>query len=74
MKREIILKQLQEHYSYKMAIACVNATRKPSYQVMCTLDEKRKNRIPFRAWKDIKSFISENNTTTKDSNTTRVQG
>lgn len=59
MKREILLKLLQEHYSYKMANACINGTRKPSYKVMCLLDNKRKNKVPFTAWKDIKSFINK---------------
>lgn len=73
MKREILLTQLQEHYSYKMAHACINGTRKPSYDVMCILDRKKKNRIPFHAWKDIKSFISNNNNSSTTSNKTTIK-
>ena len=40
-----------------MANACINGRRKPSYEVMCALNEKHK--IPFSVWKDIKSFITE---------------
>ena len=57
MTKNKLIKLLQEHYSYKMANACINGKRKPSYEVMCSLNEKHK--IPFTAWKDIKSYVTE---------------
>ena len=57
MRKNKLIKLLQEHYSYKMANACINGKRKPSYEVMCALNEKHK--IPFSVWKDIKSYVTE---------------
>jgi len=45
---------------------------RPSYENIILIEEKLS--IPFTAWKDIKSFLSNNNTTTKEGNTSRVQG
>lgn len=56
MKRENLKQLLSKHYSIAGVNMILRGERKPSYDVMCQLCEK--NDVPFTAWKDIKSFIS----------------
>ena len=57
MKREKLKKILGFYYKEDGIKSILSGRRKPSYEVMCALNEKHK--IPFSVWKDIKSFITE---------------
>ena len=57
MERDILFEKLKIFYSDKMAYACLNGTRKPSYEVILELAMDEINPVPFEAWKDIKSYI-----------------
>lgn len=70
MKNKLIFNELLKYYSDKMVYAILAGKRKPSYDVMLELS----NIIPFTAWKDIKSFLSNSNNNTKSSITKRPQG
>lgn len=59
MKRDIIFEKLKMFYSEKMAYACLNGSRKPSYEVILELALCDFDPIPFEAWRDIKSFLKE---------------
>ena len=59
MKRAL-LKKLQEYYSEKMSYCVLNGTRRPKYDVMFELDKQ--GHIPFKAWRDIKAYLQENDT------------
>ena len=52
-----IKKILLNYYSTPMINRILRGERKPSYEMMITLQETHK--IPFTAWKDIKSFITD---------------
>nr|WP_129502115.1 hypothetical protein [Malaciobacter halophilus] len=56
MKRENLKQLLLKHYSVAGVNMILRGERKPSYEVMFQLSEK--NNVPFTAWKDITSFIS----------------
>lgn len=58
MKRKNLKKILSNHYSRDGIKSILCGRMKPSYENMVILKEK--HNIPFEAWQDIKSFISEN--------------
>lgn len=68
MKKEKLKTILSQHYSKDGIKSILCGRMKPSYEVMCTLNEKHK--IPFTAWKNIKSYVSNN--TEINSNITRL--
>lgn len=68
MKRQKLKTILSTIYSEDAIKSVLSGRMKPSYEVMCTLNEKHK--IPFTAWKDIKSYVSNN--TEINSNITRL--
>lgn len=70
MKRNTLKEILNKYYSNDGTKSILNGRRKPSYEAMLKMNEKHK--VPFTAWKDIKSFISSNNNNNKDSNIKRV--
>ena len=57
MKKEKLKTILSQHYSKDAVKSILCGRMKPSYEVMLKLNEKHK--IPFTAWKDIKSFITD---------------
>ena len=63
MKKEQLKTILNKHYSIDGVKSIFSGRRKPSYKVMLELFEKHK--IPFTAWKDIKSFVTESVTNTE---------
>jgi hypothetical protein len=48
---------LKEYYSDNMVNSIITGRRKPAYSCILILYEKYK--IPFTAWKDIKSFLDK---------------
>ena len=57
MKRIILKQKLEIFYKSEDSIKSIlGGRRKPSYSVMFKLNSEHK--IPFTAWKDIKSFIT----------------
>lgn len=56
MKREKLKQLLSKHYSVAGVNMILRGERKPSYSVMYQLSEK--SDVPFTAWKDITTFIS----------------
>ena len=70
MKRNILKEILNKYYSDDGAKSILNGRRKPSYEAMLKMNEKHK--VPFTAWKDIKSYLSNSNDTTKEDKITRV--
>lgn len=64
MKKDIIKKILLLHYSKDSIKSILCGRRKPSYKIMLILQEK--HQIPFEAWKDIKSFVTESVTQSKN--------
>jgi hypothetical protein len=66
MKRKILKLQLENTYDSEFTIKSIlYGRRKPSYLKMCELNSKYK--IPFTAWKDIKSYLQGNSTPKKSS-------
>lgn len=68
MKRNKLKTILSLYYKEDGIKSILSGRRKPSYEVMLKLNEKHK--IPFTAWKDIKSYVSNN--TEINSNITRL--
>jgi len=67
MKRELLKKILKKHYGSNDTIKSIlTGRRKPSYCVMLKINQD--DNIPFTAWKNIKSFLSEESITTKENN------
>jgi len=64
MKKENIRKILQQHYSDSMVRAILRGVRAPTLEKAILLDEQHD--IPVKCWKDIKSFISADNSTTNN--------
>ena len=59
MKRNKLKKILETHYhSVNTIKSIMSGRRKPSYKILCILNDK--NKIPFTAWKDIKTFLTTN--------------
>ncbi|KLD96726.1 hypothetical protein [Aliarcobacter butzleri] len=59
MKKSKNLKNiLAKYYSVPMINRILRGERKPSYEMMLTLEKE--HNIPFCAWQDIESFISKN--------------
>ena len=66
MKRKILKQILTKTYSTDSVKSILIGRMKPSYDVMFKLNQKYN--IPFTAWSDIKSFITDdyiNNNTSK---------
>ena len=57
MKKEKLKTILSQHYSKDAVKSILCGRMKPSYEVMLKLNELHK--IPFTAWKDIKSYVTE---------------
>ena len=57
MKREKLKIILSNYFSNDGVKSILSGRRKPSFKVMLKLNEKHK--IPFTAWKDIKSYVTE---------------
>ena len=57
MKKEKLKAILNKHYSKDGVKSILCGRMKPSYEVMLKLNEE--NKIPFTAWKDIKSYVTE---------------
>jgi len=57
MKREKLKKILDKHYSNDGSKSILAGRRRPSYELMLEMNDH--NKIPFTAWKDIKSFINQ---------------
>jgi len=57
MKKEQLKTILNKYYSFDGVKSILCGRMKPSYKVMLELNERHK--IPFTAWKDIKSFITD---------------
>ncbi|MDR2427649.1 MAG: hypothetical protein LBD19_01705 [Endomicrobium sp.] len=62
MEKKKLIKILISHMSKPMAYQCLNGYRHPNYNVILLLKQKG---IPFEAWQDIKSFITDNDTKSK---------
>jgi len=61
MKREKLKKSLSSIGISEHTInSILCGRRRPSYEKILELNEKHK--IPFTAWRDIKSYLQENNT------------
>ncbi len=59
------LKQILKNFYKKSTIdAILRNSRKPNFDVMLELNQNYN--IPFTAWKDIKSFLEDNNNKEKD--------
>jgi len=74
MKKSKFKQILQNYYSDSTVRAIVRGFRKPSYEIMLKLEDKHS--IPFKAWRDIQSFISKDNNTTivdQKSNTKNIK-
>jgi len=54
MERKKLKQILLNFYSVPMSNMLLRGQRKPSYKMICKLQSKHK--IPFTAWKDIKSY------------------
>lgn len=63
MKRQKLKTILSTIYSEDAIKSVLSGRMKPSYEVMYELN--RKHKIPFTAWKDIKSFVTESVTSTE---------
>ncbi len=71
MKKENIRHILtDEGYSKSMINSILAGTRKPNADLRYKLEQKFS--IPFKAWVDIKTYLQDN-TTIKNSNTSRLQ-
>ena len=57
MNKEKLKTILSRHYSKDGIKSILCGRRKPSFEVMLKLNELHK--IPFTAWKDIKSYVTE---------------
>ena len=57
MNRKKLENKLSLYYKKDSIKSILTGRRKPSYEVILKLHEKEN--IPFTAWKDIKSFITE---------------
>ena len=57
MKKEKLKTILSKHYSKDGIKSILCGRMRPSYEVMLKLNEE--NKIPFTAWKDIKSYVTE---------------
>ena len=68
MKRKELKQILLKFYSTAMADMILRGIRKPSYEIICSLEEKYK--IPFKTWLDIKSYIRNDTKSAVDSTTT----
>ena len=71
MKRKELKLILQDYYSIPMSDMILRGIRKPNYENMLALEKE--HNIPFTAWKDIKSFISTENSTTTDNETSNIK-
>lgn len=74
MRREKLKQILQLYYSKDSVKSLISGRRTPSLEKAIMLEEK--HNIPFKVWKDIKSFISTENSTTNDemnSNTKNIK-
>ena len=68
MKRQKLKSILSSYYSKDGVKSIFCGRMKPSYEVMLKLNKQ--HNIPFEAWKDIKSFVTESVTQSK--NNTKV--
>jgi len=69
MKREKLKKILRNFTNSEHTItAYLKGTRRPTYENMLVMH--RKYKVPFTVWEDIKSYLQNNDTKTKNS----VQG
>ena len=65
MKREELKKILETLYKSNITINHISrGDRKPNYNNMLILKEK--HNIPFEAWRDIKSYLQNNDTKSKN--------
>jgi len=69
MKRNELKSILEEFYNSSVTVNHIlRGIRKPSYEKILNMNEK--HNIPFTAWRDIKSYLQENDTPKKNN----VQG
>ena len=61
--KNLIFRELLKHYKEKMVYAILSGNRKPSLEVIISL--QKSINIPAEVWLDIKSYIRENNTKQK---------
>lgn len=66
MKRELLKKILLQHYSRFTVESILSGRRKPSIEKR--IDLNTEFNIPILAWEDIKSFINERISVTKNEN------
>ena len=71
MRREKFKQILELYYSKDSVKSLISGRRTPSLEKVIMLEEK--HFIPFRAWKDIKSFISSENNTKKSTKNTNIK-
>ena len=72
MKRKIIKNKLIEFgYSSVMVRKLLQGTTKPTANKMFKLEDMFD--IPLSAWRDIKSYLQENNTTTQTQQSTPIK-
>jgi len=60
MEREKLKNILLHYYTLPSANHILRGIRRPSYENILLMNEK--HGIPFSAWRDIKSFLREDNT------------
>lgn len=65
MKREKLKKILLNYYKEPATNHILRGIRRPSYEKILAMHEK--HQIPFDAWRDIKSYLREDDTKTKKS-------
>jgi len=71
MKKENLKQILNKYYSLPMVRALMRGFRTPQLKTAIELEEQ--HNIPVCAWKDIKSFISSENSTTNSTKTTNIK-
>ena len=64
MKREKLKYILLNYYPISTVNHILRGIRRPSYENILQLN--RKYKVPFTAWEDIKSYLQDNNTQTKN--------
>ena len=72
MKREKLKQIIRAYYSFDSTKSIMCGRMRPSFKMMSMLNEKYN--IPFKAWKDIKSFITNHTeSVTKNNDALEVQ-
>jgi hypothetical protein len=63
MNKKELFKKLLKHFASSTVYQLLDGRRRPSYKKILVLKEQEG--IPFEAWRDIKSFITDNDTKQK---------